>query len=143
MTSIDQFARPQGWKILSWRPQWKGLLDHAFRTGNTLLIGIASETPPACNLAWLDESLQWCFISDLPYRESDGHLFKDWIDVKCGPATYSLCVDISLEGNTLTGRLTNIGDDEPGTFTAQNPPGDPPFWLRLFRALRKLLHLGP
>jgi len=124
MASIDEFAIPEGWQIISGIPD-----SDSFAVRGTLLIGIADEKRTECHVAWLDTKGQRWSIHSLPWL--DGHLegVTDVINEAAQPP-YKRDVDISLEQRpdktVITGKLEIPafgGVDGPvGTFTAEAQP---------------------
>jgi hypothetical protein len=124
MTTIEQFAIPQGWNITSWDVPSDPLgpiPSDGFAVGGTLLIGISANQSPACDLAWLNSESKQCSMPNLPFLDSE---LKGSVRVSFGGVIVPCIATLSLEGDVLTGVLTvAFGDGNTGTFVADaNPP---------------------
>jgi len=127
MASIEKFATPYGWKIKEWNGG-ASFPATGFVQDGVLLIGIAHQETPTCNLAWLDGNGKMCSITDLPF--SDGGLKSSGLGpVHFGGPNSSIesVVSITLDASgVLTGTLdTTEVTGNTGTFTAEANPGPP------------------
>ncbi len=124
MTTIDQFAIPEGWKIISWDVPSEPLgpiPSDGFAVGGTLLIGVSANQSPACDLAWLNSESKQCSMTNLPFLDNK---LNGSVRVSFGGVIVPCIATLSLEDDVLTGVFTVVlGDGNTGTFVADaNPP---------------------
>jgi hypothetical protein len=123
MATIEQFAIPQGWRITSWQlTPGPGIPPNPFVLYGTVLIGVAQDPIPACDLSWLNSAGEQCSITKVPFQE--GKLLAGILPVTFGGLTVDCAVTLSFDVGVLSGLLASLGGDgNTGTFAADANPG--------------------
>ncbi|HYN19590.1 MAG TPA: hypothetical protein VE078_01420 [Thermoanaerobaculia bacterium] len=144
------------WQVTKWIPLIPALPEWLVQTGSRAMVTITEggeqNGKETWVLEWNDKHGRKCTVSGLTQANDVLNVGQVNIEIEGLPPITTSGAVVGRAPTAETGirkivvglaPIRDFGDDEPGTFTAQNPPGEPPLRLRWVRWLRSLFHLSP